>query len=259
MKWYQAIVVFAVVTAAVIPATAGGLFSKKTAPTSPADRVQQLLQTITSSSNPNARVDAVADLRDFDVGAHPQIVPVLVNALKTDSAVNVRIEAARSLGRIRPLTQMAGDALSTASLGDSHIRVRWQARASLMVYTVAGINPGNHAPQNSQTDKTGKAGDPNTVPFPSGSPVGQPPILVPSSGNDVFRPLPKGPAQIIPVSPGNGGPTTVEPPLAPNVPQLIQPPAYPVNPGLPVVPAPPQANPVPILVPQNGPILNPPM
>jgi hypothetical protein len=120
-----------------------------------------------------------------------------------------------------------------------------------MVYTVAGINPGNHAAQDPQMSKTGKTNDPATVPFPSGYPVGQQPVLVPSSNSDFARPLPKGPERIFPASPGPAAPMTVEPPLAPNVPPFIPPPAN---------PAPPQTyrTPAPILVPLEGPILNPP-
>src|SRR5690606_23961734 len=146
MRWFNYLIVAALLAATACPAPATGIFGNRKQPGNSAQQVQQLILKIQSSNDSVQRTDAAEDLRDFDIGEFPQIIPVLVNSLKNDKSIQVRIEAARSLGKIRPLTKMAGDALSDAASNDPALRVRWQARTSLAFYTVAGVNPGNYAP-----------------------------------------------------------------------------------------------------------------
>ena len=251
MKWYNTFLVVVLLFASSISASAGGIFSKRPVVSNPNDQVQQLIQTVTASANPSTRARAVADLREYDAATYVQIIPVLVNALKKDPSVNVRLEAARSLGRIRPLTPLAGDALAAASTGDSAIRVRWQARASLLVYTVAGVNPNNRAKEPGKKQQDKKSTVPNY--YPNG-PYG-------NNLPNIPQPLPKGPkanVPIVPVKPG-ARPMTVEPPLAKDIPTLFVPPTVPMNsnaplPNVPQVPI----NQPPTIPTGEGPILIPP-
>ena len=45
------------------------------------------------------------ELRQFDTKAFPDIVPILADVLRTDAKASVRLEAAQSLARIRPVSQ----------------------------------------------------------------------------------------------------------------------------------------------------------
>jgi hypothetical protein len=235
MRWCNYLVVLAVLAAVAAPTSASGLFGSRKPPANPTERVRQLVAAVQTSRDDNERTEAVQQLREFDAVAHPTVVPALVSALRTDRTIGVRIEAARSLGRIRPLTTMARDALFEASLHDSAIRVRWQARTSLTYYTVANVNPYNHSssqppPAGTPTvGSTTKEPPVTSVPGSSGG-IARPafvpstqPVFTPSPSTGFARPLPKGPPQPAPSgsasnNPAQTFPSTQEPPLAPNVP-----------------------------------------
>jgi hypothetical protein len=290
MRGCSSFLVLVVLGALALPAQAQGLFAKRKAPTNPADQVQKLITAAQSAKEDKDRLEAVQGLREFDAVAYSGIVPVLINVLKTDKAVSVRIEAARSLGRIRPLTSSAGEALLEASLHDSALRVRWQARTSLTYYTVANVNPRAHSsaqPPGAAPPKVTDSKDGSTTAkAPGPGTVG--PVLVPAPNSGKFnpppsnsmgysKPLPKGPLQ-----PGTVPPSTNEPPLATQVPASPASSRVPASPqtGAPWVPAktpnlptvpvvpppPPVAGPSsapattgPILnAPVEGPILSPP-
>jgi hypothetical protein len=63
----------------------------------------------------------------------------LIDVLQHDEKSSVRAEAAQSLGKLRPISQDAGMALEEAT-HDSAIRVRLQARTSLMSYRLSGYH-----------------------------------------------------------------------------------------------------------------------
>lgn len=95
----------------------------------------------------------------------------------------------QSLGKLRPVSQEVGWALEEATK-DKAIRVRWQARTSLMAYRVAGYRS-----------------EPKVVERPV-MPAGQPLVVMPAR-----------PVMVVPVVP-NTGPVmvsgeTAPPPLAP--------------------------------------------
>ncbi len=229
MQWIRYGLVLSVLTASVV-VTQGGIFGRGRPQKQTSDRVAQLIVQAQTESNYYKRATAISQLREFDATKYPEIIPVLVQTLRGDQAITVRIEAARSLGRIRPLTPMAKSALSHASLRDPAFRVRWQARTSLMYFTVVGLNPNNHAQSTGEDPKvvisspSGGKGKSETAP-PSE-------VLVPPKGPGNYpRPLPKGP--VIPVQPKTG-----EPPLAP----LMAPPG-PVGPLNKITPVPQPATP----------------
>src|SRR5258708_5817365 len=119
-----------------LPARAGILFGRHSK-TNPAERVPQLIVSVKSETDEDKRAAAAKELRDYDPAAHPDLIPVLIDVLQHDEKPSVRAEAAQSLGKLRPISQEAGSALEQATK-DSSIRVRLQARTSLMSYRIAG-------------------------------------------------------------------------------------------------------------------------
>src|SRR5205085_8876672 len=86
----------------------------------------------------NKRARAAEELRQYDPAAFPDIVPVLIDVLVNDKKPAVRAEAAQSLGKLRPVSQQAGQALEYALTKDPSMRVRLQARSALMQYHWSG-------------------------------------------------------------------------------------------------------------------------
>ncbi len=132
--WLVALVVSATLAP---PATAGILFGRQAKP-NPAERVPQLLATLKTDQDERKREAAAEELREFDPGAHPVIVPGLISALQQDAKAGVRLEAAQSLARLRPISQQAGWALEEAAARDASLRVRLQARTLLLQYRISG-------------------------------------------------------------------------------------------------------------------------
>jgi hypothetical protein len=263
MMWIRTILVLVAFATVAVPVPAQGLFSSRKPPANPDQHVQQLVITAQTASESSKRVNAVAELRDYSTTTYPQIVPTLVHILRNDKSVAVRIEAAHCLGRIRPLTKMAGDALAEAVQKDSALRVRWQARTSLTLFNVAGLNPNNHEPgENVPLTANGSSKD---VPVTnSGGP-----ILVPQPGATVIVPggaTPAGPSEYsLPLPKGPSHPVEIEPLPNPGFPVPVEtvPPLAPVGPGPGLTPEPPLAAPTaneppPIVIPDVGPILAPP-
>src|SRR5262245_58528340 len=110
------------------PTYAGIFFGKKNKKPSPAERVPELLAQVKTDGDESKRTAAAQELRQYDPGQFPMIVPVLIDVLHNDSKPGVRAEAAQSLGKMRPISQQAGMALDQALANDSSMRVRLQAR-----------------------------------------------------------------------------------------------------------------------------------
>jgi hypothetical protein len=194
------------------PSHAGIIFGRKPAPVDPRTRVPELLNVLKSDKDAAKRSKAAEELKNFDAAAFPDIVPALIRALNEDPQPGVRIDAAQSLGKIRPVSQAAGEALENALEKDPSMRVRIQTRAILLQYNWAGY-------------RTAKK---EAIPLATEPPRGVlgrflPPIRTtpdprkaPKAGPDApFKPLP----------PGSG----VEPPLAPPVPEVKPAPTPPVS------------------------------
>lgn len=133
--WLVPLVLF---PAVVGPSYAGIFFGKKNKKPTPAERVPELLAIVKTDGAESKRAAAAQELRQYDPGQFPMIVPVLVDVLLTDSKPAVRAEAAQSLGKIRPISQPAGMALEQALASDTSMRVRLQARSSLLQYHWSG-------------------------------------------------------------------------------------------------------------------------
>src|ERR1051326_8832187 len=126
MRYLQLTLVLTVLAVAAVPAPSASLFSGRKNNLTPEQRVDQLLMAAQTAAEVNKRCDAIEDLRDYNTTTFPQIVPILVDILHQDKNPSVRAEAARSLGRLRPPTKLAGDALHEAASKDTALRVRWQ-------------------------------------------------------------------------------------------------------------------------------------
>lgn len=133
-----AIVVLMMSLAGTAPAS---IFGKKTPKVDPAQRVPQLLYNVQMEQDEKKRVAAAAELREYDSKQFPEIVFILADIVETDKSAAVRAEAVQSLGKIRPITATAGQAIEHAAK-DSVMRVRMQAWSSLRMYQLAGYRTG---------------------------------------------------------------------------------------------------------------------
>jgi hypothetical protein len=238
MRWYYPILVLAVAGLTTARAPAISLFSKR-AKVNPAERVPELIKTARTAPEERRRAGAVEELRQYDAVAFPQIVPTLAEVLKVDPSTAVRAEAAHSLGRLRPASVAAVQALETASK-DTAKRVRFQARAALLFYP-SSVARAAHA-------------SPTAVPQPAAAIAPEPPVaagpMVPA--NPHLLPVPSAvttaPPEVAPGLPAQ--PTPVTPtgiarplPRGPNQ-----------SPG-----PPPQGDPEPLVVPDpaQGPLVPP--
>jgi hypothetical protein len=153
-------------------------------------------------------------------------VPVLIEVLLTDKKPGVRAEAAQTLGRLRPVSQQVGQALEQARDKDPSMRVRMQARSSLLNYHWSGYRgvkkdePSVHTPEPPLAPPNGAAPPQAQPQPPPPQPQPQPqPRLEPRPQPQPPAPQP-APQQGPPVPAPPGSP---EPPLAPPAPQGPQP------------------------------------
>lgn len=207
MRGCRGLLVLVVLAGAVLPASAGWIFNRKTAKPDPVARVPELLQTLKADGDESKRAAAAEELRQYDPIAFPGIIPALAEALMQDAKSSVRAEAAQSLGKLRPVNSQAGKALEQALANDSSMRVRLQARSSLLLYHMAGYSSKDEGLP-VQTKEPPLAEPPST---PGVSTMGRPPPAAPSSPGPRLAPVPR----------------TAEPPLAPPerapVPKSIEP------------------------------------
>ena len=168
---------------------AGIIFGKKPAK-NPNERVPELIVALQNNGDEDKRVDAAAELRQFDPAQFPQIVPALIQALNNDAKPSVRAEAAASLSKIRPVSNQVGLALENALAKDASMRVRIQARSSLLQYNLAGYRTptkpvaGNQSGEPPLLDIA-----PNTAPI-SAKPAVRPVAPAPVSSTSSLIPVP---------------------------------------------------------------------
>lgn len=198
-------------TVALATQAQAGLFGKHPKP-NPAERVPQLIITLKTEKDERKREAAAKELRDFDPTAHAAIVPALCDALRLDGKVSVRVEAAESLSKLRPVTAQAGQALEHAQAHDESLRVRVLARRLLWQYRLAGY-------------RSGKADEPSLPPVPTvpAPPVPEP-IQAPAKIAAAPEPAPMPPLVVkkkTPVSSPRGKPSFLPPETAP--PPLLPP------------------------------------
>ena len=197
---------------------AGVFFGKKNKKPTPAERVPELLAQVKTDGDESKRAAAAQELRQYDPQQFPMIVPVLADVLVTDKKPGVRVEAAQSLGKLRPISPQGGMALEQALANDSSMRVRLQARSSLMQYHWSGYHSVRKDDLVPQTKEPPLAADKTpsilgaTMPPPSAN------RLVPrqadgSRSTSGYRSPPPAP---FPYTPNR--PSANEPPLAPSTP-----------------------------------------
>jgi hypothetical protein len=102
--------------------------------------VPELIVLVKTDADERKRAQAAEELRDFDATTFSEIVPVLADVALHDKKPNVRFEAVTSLARIRPVSQLAGQALEKAAAEDDSLRVRVHAKAALPKYYLAGYS-----------------------------------------------------------------------------------------------------------------------
>jgi hypothetical protein len=102
-----------------------------------AERVGQLLTILRSDLNEDNRAHAAEELGRADGNQYPEVVVLLIEALKSDPKPSVRAEVVDSLAKIRPVTREAGKALDAAK-EDGSFKVRWHVRTAVRVYHTAG-------------------------------------------------------------------------------------------------------------------------
>jgi hypothetical protein len=213
MRWFHSLLALTVAAALTSHAPAITLFGKRNK-VNPAQRVPELIQIVRTTAEERKRIAAVDELRQYDAGAFPQIVPVLAEVLKNDPSTAVRAEAAHSLGRLRPASVEAAQALEAAGK-DAPKRVRFQARAALLFYPAStshaaamarGPSASGQAPVVTTAAPAPAAStvpaNPVLIPVPNGptSVSHEPPLASPTpvTPTSVARPLPRGPDQTAP-------------------------------------------------------------
>jgi hypothetical protein len=201
------------------PSYAGIFFGKKKKNPTPGERVPELLAQIKSDGDESKRAAAAQELRQYDPAQFPMIVPVLVDVLLTDKKPVVRAEAAQSLGKIRPISQQAGMALEQALSNDSSMRVRLQARSSLLQYHWSGYHNARKddlVPQTKEPPLADDKASPPLINTTTLTPTTTPPLPQQADGSrstSGYRTAPPGPIPLVPVPPSRN-----EPPLAPPTP-----------------------------------------
>jgi hypothetical protein len=216
MKGFRLLLITFVVAVMPVPVRAGGFFFNRHSKnnSTPAQRVPALITVARSDQDDRKRVAAVEELREYDPNAYPEIVPTLIEVSQRDPRSSVRLEALHSLVKLRPVSQIAGQALQHASENDSSVRVRFQARTWLWQYHMSGYHG---------------AGTPQA---PPASKMDEPPLAEPQQGEPPLAPPDaSGPA----TRQSMKSPYATEPGAAPSSPRLLprgplNPPLVPVNP-----------------------------
>src|SRR4051812_3471523 len=105
MNRFAMILAVVILPAWVLPAPADGIFVifGKKPKTNPAQRVPELIVTLKTEQDERKRSSAAAELGGYDAATYTEIVPVLIDALQNDPKHGVRMDAASSLGSIRPV------------------------------------------------------------------------------------------------------------------------------------------------------------
>ena len=116
-------------------AASAGPFRKKP---DPDVRVPALLMVVKTEKDERKRAAAVDELGEQDGKAFPDILPLLVEVLTSDPSSTVRVEAAESIGNLRPISTKAGYALEQAISSDKSLQVRIAARTAIFQYRING-------------------------------------------------------------------------------------------------------------------------
>jgi hypothetical protein len=192
-------VLLVLVASVVIPVGLhGGIFdrkpkspgeSKQAAPApSEAERVETLISTLLLAKESDQRERAAEMMAKLNAQKSPAVVSALIEAAKKDGDACVRREAVKSLGKIRPTSSEAQQALEEAGKDESY-RVRLEARLARLGYRVteppAPMPPaaGNFI----KVPPAGPDGRLKPVPIPSPEELNKPVV---KEGPSLSRPVP---------------------------------------------------------------------
>ena len=124
------------------PATARdfpfGLFKKKAKAEPTAGRAKQVSATLVGSPDEAARKQAAEELRSLDPRSNAEVFPALIGALQKDPSPAVRVAAADSVGKLKPVYQPAGMVLEAVAKADPDPAVREAAQNALFQYHLGG-------------------------------------------------------------------------------------------------------------------------
>ena len=196
----------------------------------PAARAKALIVTLQSDTDDGKRKAAAEELRGLDPRNHPDIVSALATSLQRDPSPEVRIQAADSIGKLKPVSQPAGLALEAALGSDPDAKVREAVKSALWQYHLNGYKTAAAAP-------AGQSAEPAFAPAPSTTSTSAKPA-VPTGGPVTFQPITTGVGKPPAFTP------SPEPPLArpkPSAPVVVPPTPVPA-----VAPTPPPATGVPL-------------
>jgi HEAT repeats len=222
MNRFRTLVILIAVPTFALPAPAG-LFDRRPKPI-PAQRVPQLIAQVKTEPDERKRTAAADELHQYDPRSFPEIIPVLIDVLQSDPAAGVRLQALHSLSSFRPVSQEVGEALERAMASDKSMRVRLQARTTLVSYHWNGYHgarktEGQPAPPQIITGAQPKLTEPPLAVDPAPSPApstGSAPPVIAVPVTDEARPLPMGntakpAAPTTPPPPPDQGPDLVPP------------------------------------------------
>ena len=242
-RWLLPVVVLATLICAPY-STQAGIFKKSSKP-NPAERVPELIAIVKTDKDEHKRESAAEELKQYDPAAFPDIVAVLADVVLTDASSSVRAEAVDSLAHLRPVTQQAGMALEQVLAKDSSMKVRMQARYSLLQMHWAGYH------------SSAKEGPIPTKEPPASSKETKAPPLIQMPLKTQQASTKFGETVVPPLSPAADPPPV--PKTLPKAKSVVQPPLVPTDP--PVLKTPPAALPAaPPAAPagDQGPELTPP-
>ncbi len=214
-----------------------GLFKRKPKGEPAAAKAKQLTTTLGTSPDEAARKQAAEELRSLDPRSNPEVFPALIGALQKDPSPAVRVAAADTVGRLKPVYQPAGIVLDGVAQTDPDPKVREAAQAALFQYHLGGyVTP--RGPQAS-----GSAEPPIAARRPTPPPVATFRPITNTVGKGVFYPptaeppLAKGlqPAPAAKPAPAAPPPALLPQPMPPALPP-IPPPAAPSVPTGPLPP-----------------------
>jgi HEAT repeats len=213
---FSRLLVAPIVALALAAPAQAGLF-KKSAKPDPAVHVPALIEVLKDrkQNDEKARAAAAAELDDYDAKAFPEILPALIDTLTSDPSSSVRSRAAESIGKVRPITAMAGYALERAVADDSSFAVRVSARAALVKYRVLGHMPGAKIEGVVQSAEPPLAAGPLVKDTSGGTVLRPTPAPIPAESPVAAPVLPPAPTpKPAPDGPSRGPAQTGEPPLA---------------------------------------------
>ncbi len=115
-----------------------GLFKKKAKAEPTAGRAKQISATLVGSPDESARKQAAEELRALDPRSNAEVFPALIGALQKDPSPAVRVAAADSVGKLKPVYQPAGMVLEAVAKSDPDPAVREAAQNALFQYHLGG-------------------------------------------------------------------------------------------------------------------------